>query len=147
MRSGPGTYALILRCDTHAQIRVGRHGLVGVRTGYYVYVGSAFGPGGVRARVSRHVREKATRHWHIDYLRTVAAPVAAWWSDSTRELEHRWARILSGLPGSSPVPRFGSSDCDCESHLFRFVNMPDLERFAHAAGGLIESCSLENNGH
>jgi len=37
--------------------------------GYYIYIGSAFGPGGVRARMLRHLRADKPKHWHIDYLR------------------------------------------------------------------------------
>jgi Uri superfamily endonuclease len=145
VRRERGTYALILRCRTQAQIRVGRRGLLDVRTGYYVYVGSAFGPGGVKARVSRHVREKTAKHWHIDFLRDVAAPVAVWCSYGSRDLEHHWARVLCGLPGAVQVPGFGCTDCACETHLFRFGEMPDAGRFSRVAGGLIESGSLEND--
>ena len=52
-----GTYALVLRSDVSAATEIGRWGRLTIRPGYYVYVGSALGPGGVRARVSRHCRE------------------------------------------------------------------------------------------
>jgi len=147
MRSAPGTYALVLRCGSQAQIPVGRFGVLAVRPSYYVYIGSAFGPGGVRARVSRHVREKTARHWHIDYLRAVAVPVAVWCGYGVRDLEHRWAHIFRGLPGSFPVPGFGCSDCACETHLFRFWKSPRPDCVARAAGGPVEFLSLHNEGN
>ncbi len=145
VKSGHGTYALILRCDTQTQIRVGRQGVLGVQTGYYVYIGSAFGPGGVKARVSRHVRQMKAKHWHIDYLRDVTVPVAVWCGYGTRDLEHRWAQSFCDLPGACPVPGFGCTDCTCESHLFRFGSMPDLARLSHGVNGLTEFCPLRDD--
>ncbi|MFQ5579314.1 MAG: DUF123 domain-containing protein [Nitrospiria bacterium] len=54
MKSEPGTYALILQSRSEARGQVGRLGQINLKPGYYIYVGSAFGPGGVQARVSRH---------------------------------------------------------------------------------------------
>ena len=41
-----GTYALVLSCTTEQRIAIGRLGVLDVRPGCYVYVGSALGPGG-----------------------------------------------------------------------------------------------------
>ena len=46
----PGTYVLVLRCSSNRTIRVGCLGSIRLRPGYYLYVGSGFGPGGLRAR-------------------------------------------------------------------------------------------------
>ena len=126
----PGTYLLILRADSSQRIQVGRWGMLDVQPGYYLYVGSAFGPGGVNARVSRHCRETQARHWHVDYLRDVSVPIEVWCGYGSRDLEHRWAEILAGMCGVSSVPGFGCSDCKCESHLFTSPGKPDFERFA-----------------
>ena len=40
--------------------------------GCYVYAGSARGPGGIRARVRRHLRPDKTPHWHIDQVTAYA---------------------------------------------------------------------------
>jgi hypothetical protein len=37
------TYARLLRCRTARRIRIGRRGVLHLRPGRYVYVGSAFG--------------------------------------------------------------------------------------------------------
>ena len=43
----------------------------------------------------------------------------AWVCHGRKRREHLWARFLSSMPGVSvPMPGFGSSDCDCEAHLF-----------------------------
>ncbi|NIP37734.1 MAG: GIY-YIG nuclease family protein, partial [Candidatus Dadabacteria bacterium] len=69
MNSESGTYTLIYRNRSKTRVQVGRLGKIYIQPGYYIYVGSAFGPGGVRARVSRHFRKTKRSHWHIDYLR------------------------------------------------------------------------------
>ena len=51
-----------------------RFGKLTLAAGQYAYVGSAHGPGGLRARVGRHLRAEKPLHWHIDYL-TAALPV------------------------------------------------------------------------
>lgn len=51
----PGTYALVLASRGEKRIRIGGIGTLRLRTGFYVYVGSALGPGGLaRAREASH---------------------------------------------------------------------------------------------
>lgn len=102
--------------------------------GYYIYVGSAFGPGGVRSRVRRHFQKTKHHRWHIDYLREFTAPVAAWYSHNRERLEHRWARDLEQAAEMVGVAGFGCSDCRCRSHLFRTDAAPDLQRFRRLVG-------------
>jgi len=126
----PGTYALLLRCRRPARLRIGRIGVIRARPGFYVYVGSALGPGGVRARVRHHQRAAGRPHWHIDYVRSRADLVEVWHAHETRRREHQWASIVSELQGASvPLPRFGASDCGCASHLFQFDEQPSIRAF------------------
>lgn len=134
MDAKPGTYALILRSRASTGIEVGRWGRLTIEPGYYIYVGSAFGPGGVRARVTRHCRRDKAKHWHIDYLREFVTPVCAWYSYRPEHREHHWAQAFSAMTETSVVEGFGCSDCTCPSHLFRRTRMPDLRRFASAVG-------------
>ena len=124
--AAPGTYALVLEGRAHADVTVGRWGSLQLQPGYYVYVGSAFGPGGLRARVGRHLRGAGAKHWHIDYLRDWLQPFAVWYSDADRRLEHEWAGVLAGLDALTAVPGIGTSDCPCRAHLFRSAGTPDL---------------------
>ncbi len=65
-----GTYVLILHAGSPAaRVAIGRFGVLAVQPGYYVYVGSAFGPGGLKARLAHHAGPAKSPHWHIDYLR------------------------------------------------------------------------------
>jgi Uri superfamily endonuclease len=125
-----GTYVLWLRLPSARRIVVGGLGAVDFVRGWYAYTGSAQGPGGLAARVGRHIRGNGTLRWHIDFLRRVAAPMAVWCNVSHRRLEHRWAAALAAMPGASlPVPGFGASDCRCRSHLVRFARRPGLHAF------------------
>jgi Uri superfamily endonuclease len=121
----PGTYALVLASAAEREIEVGRIGRLQVVPGYYVYVGSALGPGGLAARVARHQAAEKTARWHIDYLRAAAELAAVWYTRDEYRQECRWAEVLSGLRDAAvPMRGFGASDCGCCSHLFFFEDWP-----------------------
>lgn len=138
MMPKPGTYALILHSQSNAHVEVGRWGRLGVEPGYYIYVGSALGPGGVRARVSRHFRKTRAKHWHIDYLREFVDPVCAWYSYGRKSREHQWACAIRELKQTLAVKGFGCSDCGCYSHLFTTTKKPSLVQFSDAVGSTVE---------
>lgn len=130
-----GSYALILRAFVDRVVRIGRIGHLSVAPGFYVYVGSAFGPGGVRARVAHHMGIAQKRHWHIDYLRRWALPEEAWYTHDPCPREHDWANLFRQSAGASePLHGFGTSDCQCRSHLFRFTRRPSLRSFCRRLG-------------
>jgi len=142
VKPDPGTYALILQCYASEAIQVGRWGQLDLQPGYYIYVGSAFGAGGVRARVSRHLRTGKRKHWHIDFLRAHARPVEAWVSYEAVHLEHTWAGILLDMPGMTPIRGFGCSDCRCSSHLAFTRGDPDFATFTKSLGDGVQVSSL-----
>lgn len=118
----PGTYVLWLYIDEPRIIAVGRLGVENFAAGTYAYVGSAFGPGGLRARLRRHVGGSDTLHWHIDYVRAIAEVRAVWYCATGERLECRWSQTLAALVGTDvPMRGFGASDCDagCDAHLIR----------------------------
>jgi Uri superfamily endonuclease len=114
----PGSYLLLLDLAAPTRLTVGRLGTFDFPAGRYAYAGSARGPGGLRARVVRHVRAEKRLHWHVDYLAACAPVVEVWYVESGERLECVWAVRLSALPGAGlPVEGFGSSDCGCRAHL------------------------------
>ena len=130
MDARPGTYALLLRARSGRRIQIGRCGSLAVRPGWYVYIGSAFGPGGLRARLRHHCRVSERPHWHIDYLRRAATPELVWYSHDPQHREHSWAESVGRLGSAQvPLPGFGTSDCNCRSHLFFFPHPPRLAVF------------------
>jgi Uri superfamily endonuclease len=133
----------VLYTTRNAIVQVGRWGSLALRPGYYIYVGSAFGPGGVRARVSRHCRKSKSKHWHIDYLREKTKVESVWYNQSQTRLEHRWAKALAKCNSSEPVLGFGCSDCGCDSHLFYFSEAPTLDGFTRTLRCSLESWSCD----
>ena len=114
----PGTYVLVMRLRTSTEVTVGKLGVFTLGSGWYHYVGSALGPGGLCARLARHRRKRKRRHWHIDYLVHLLQMREIWWASTSEHVECVWAHALLGLPYTTvPVPGFGSSDCRCPSHL------------------------------
>ena len=135
MKNHPGTYALVLHSESNDEIQVGRWGRLQMCPGYYIYIGSAFGPGGLAARVGRHLRRNKSKRWHIDYLRARAVPVAVWCSYAPKRLEHEWAQALTARADFDPIPGFGCSDCSCPAHLFYAAAEPRLSVCAAALEG------------
>jgi Uri superfamily endonuclease len=138
MKPNPGSYVLVLRSRTSSNTQIGRWGRLDIQPGYYIYVGSAFGPGGVLARVSRHCRENKSKRWHIDYLREWVSPFSVWCSYDSVHLEHRWAQALAKLPELTSIKGFGCSDCNCESHLFFTTRKPVLRTFTKVLEGSLK---------
>ncbi|MBN1178034.1 MAG: GIY-YIG nuclease family protein [Anaerolineae bacterium] len=135
LSSEPGTYALLLSLSHPLPLTVGKLGRFDFPAGVYVYVGSARGPGGLSARLARHLRHPKPLHWHIDYLRAACQPLAVWTVEDEQPRECAWATAVARLPGASqPAPGFGASDCRCPTHLFHFPTPPSLARFREIIG-------------
>lgn len=112
-----GAYALLLRCRRPLAVRYGRNDGLTLPPGSYVYCGSAYGPGGIRARVARHLRAEKPMRWHIDQITTRATISDVLTVPDGRECD--LVARFAAQPGSYfPLPGFGSSDCrTCVSHL------------------------------
>ncbi|KAB1194088.1 DUF123 domain-containing protein [Haloferax sp. MBLA0076] len=127
-----GTYALVFAVP-ETTIEVGALGDCQFDAGGYVYVGSAFGTGGLR-RVLRHRRvasgEHDARHWHVDYLGgTPDVELAHVVCVTEQNVE---CAVSSALDASA-LDGFGSSDCDCDAHLAVFENTETATSLAVAA--------------
>lgn len=139
----PGTYILCLRLDRSHELHIGRLGKNFFHAGNYAYVGSACGPGGLRARLSRHVYGSNHPHWHIDTLRSASDVIGICYAMKSMDdtlsqkiesahvaiseirLECQWCQTIAKIHGVIvPVRGFGASDCrsGCQAHLF---SVPD----------------------
>jgi len=112
-----GTYTLLIERTGSGRIEVGALGDLSFPAGWYAYTGSAFGSGGF-SRIERHERvasgEHDVRHWHVDYLLGVPdTRIDQVFRSPEIDIECAVAGDLAG----SRVREFGSSDCDCDSHL------------------------------
>lgn len=130
MKAHPGSYALIFRCLNEHTVDAGALGRLDLATGYYVYIGSAFGPGGVAARVGHHRQISRKPHWHLDYLRPHLQLMEIWVTHDAERREHQWADQLAVLRGvRRPFIGFGASDCACIAHLFHLGFKPSFSGF------------------
>lgn len=130
LKSHSGTYVLVLESQRQDTLAIGRTKTLVLQKGFYLYVGSAFGPGGVQARVGHHMTPSANPHWHIDYLKQAIPITRIWYAYHRIRREHQWADILQTFPHASiPLKKFGASDCDCEAHLFFFPRLPSVRQF------------------
>jgi Uri superfamily endonuclease len=112
-----GIYCLVFKTPG-CTIRVGALGDLLFQAGWYIYVGSALGSGGLQ-RVRRHIslarlRDKQPR-WHVDYPLTSPefSLMYAVCAITTDRMECRIAGELS----RDSIQKFGCSDCSCLSHL------------------------------
>ena len=109
---------------------MGRLGKLLMEPGFYIYVGSAFGPGGLKARLNHHLKPAVNAHWHIDYLRPYARVIEIWYTTDPIRRELDWVTRLTRLRSMAAVhPGFGASDSNCVSHLFSAMEKPGFERF------------------
>lgn len=146
--------ALTLVIARGSSLRPTRPRTFALLPGTYLYVGSARGPGGLAARVLRHLAARKTRHWDIDFLlhgpRSASARVFAR-ASTARGLECRWARRIARARATFPVVGtregehrashgFGAGDCtrrcgcdraspnSARTHLFRVEWEPTIDR-------------------
>jgi Uri superfamily endonuclease len=136
-RNEPGIYTLILSLSQAEQIKVGSLGVINFAGGFYSYTGSARGPGGLK-RVDRHILVmegiKKIQRWHIDYLLPHTSLMEVFITKTTQDLECSIANALGKQ--LLPVPRFGCTDCRCQSHLHysqELHKMRDATAAAHRA--------------
>jgi Uri superfamily endonuclease len=131
-----GVYCLVLSTPG-AHVRAGARGDLTFQSGWYVYVGSALGPGGL-SRALRHIRFSSSPgkpRWHIDYL--LASPAFTLISViCARTLDKVECLLADALQGEE-IPGFGCSDCSCLSHLFYYEDNP-----VHAVKEVFRSLGL-----
>jgi Uri superfamily endonuclease len=64
----PGAYVLIIELTDSVEVTLRGKPRTTLQPGRYLYCGSAKGSGGIRARLSRHMRPGKVIHWHVDLL-------------------------------------------------------------------------------
>jgi len=133
-----GSYVLVLEVKHTRVLTIGRLGKVRLSAGVYAYTGSAFGSGGLRARLGRYLRGESVKHWHIDHVRAVAEVHACFYTVSDTRLECIWSQALAAIPGATiPVQGFGASDCrsGCAAHLITLPQRVNVRRVLRLAAG------------
>jgi sugar fermentation stimulation protein A len=140
-----GTYLILCEILEPQTIQIGKLGMIPFEASYYCYVGSAMGDYKsstcLEHRVKRHLRSRfqsttkdseihkdpPKKHWHIDYL--LAHPGIqinkVYLFPSGEKIECEIAQWISEF-ADGYIPKFGCSDCTCESHLFRIKEKSPL---------------------
>lgn len=142
-----GSYILIARVKKDSKIDIGKLGKLDFKKGYYCYVGSANGKTvSLENRLKRHIKlsieKKGKLRWHIDYFLTnhnvlLNGVIAFEKKPRKSECEPRKSECepresecgLSHILEKSAdytVKKFGSSDCKCNSHLYRFKSLKKI---------------------
>jgi len=117
-----GAYALVIDLPKDAVLPIARLNDPVLTVGRYVYAGSANGPGGLRARLLRHLKAEKSIRWHIDYLTAMSGVYELAALPGVTECEI--VKVLSAIERTDfPCLGFGSSDCKtCQSH---FLAVPE----------------------
>jgi histidyl-tRNA synthetase len=111
-----GAYVLLIETSAPVAVSIAR-ARCKLTSGRYLYCGSANGPGGLHARLARHMRREKAVRWHVDQLTTRGIVRGAWIFPEGDECA--LVARLAHLP--TPIPGFGSSDCRrCRSHLLHW---------------------------
>ena len=132
-----GTYLLVYELTERATLTVGALGSHELPPGGYVYVGSALGSGGF-SRIDRHERVAAgthdVRHWHVDYL---GGHDAVRLVETIRLVGRDAECALADRLADRPIEGFGSSDCDCVSHLAAYNDVSSAVSAARDAADAV----------
>ena len=120
-----GSYIIVIFLPNSKSVEIGALGELFFPSGFYYYIGSAMGTTStsLENRINRHISLPGNKkiHWHIDYLlkdheciikRIYIIP-------SQQKLECVFAREIQKVSDKS-IKDFGSSDCECKSHLLYF---------------------------
>lgn len=111
-----GAYLLLIRLNRRLRLDLPRLNAEFLDPGCYVYAGSAYGPGGLKARIARHQRRSKRQHWHVDRITSRVRPIAIAVPNG-RECEFV-SRLIDGTQFETAIAGFGSSDCSrCRGHL------------------------------
>ena len=127
-----GTYILEISLQNDIELSIGSLGLIHFKKGLYYYIGSAMGPQGPSTllnRVKRHLKKsyEKKRFWHIDYFleNKNALLTKIMLIPCQIKLECEFARHFLQLADNF-IPNFGSSDCNCKTHLLYFSSSNNL---------------------
>ena len=125
-----GAYLLLVRLAQPLAHGIATLPATTLPAGLYAYCGSAYGPGGLRARVNRHMRKSKAEHWHVDRLTGAGDVVAVALRAGGRECD--LVEVMLAANSTVPIRGFGAADCRrCPAHLLR-----PPEAFDPVAAGL-----------
>ncbi|WP_245913437.1 GIY-YIG nuclease family protein [Caenispirillum bisanense] len=133
--AAPGAYALLIRLPRRCPLPPRFGPSAALPAGRYLYLGSARGGGGIRARCTRHMAADKTLRWHVDWLTTQPGTTVRAAPFPGGDECALTARALAA-GATAPVPGLGASDCPrCAAHLLHLPAALDLRAVAAALAG------------
>ncbi|ABN70508.1 protein of unknown function DUF123 [Staphylothermus marinus F1] len=139
-----GYYVLFINVGKACRITTRSGKKFNIKPGIYVYLGSAFGRGGLYSRIMRHLRKRKKLFWHIDYLLTCKQVEIIEYltiecsKNKCIDYESFISRTLTNM--FEPIKGFGCSDKPKDtSHLFY------CGRSMHRCKSLIEKILANTN--
>jgi Uri superfamily endonuclease len=122
-----GVYVLIIQIKKPISVDVGALGRINFERGLYAYVGSA--QKGLDKRIKRHFERVKRKFWHVDYLLENEAVkiLKVFYKQAGKTEECIIAEEIGRRDVA--VKGFGSSDCKCQSHLFKLNDYNFLKGF------------------
>lgn len=132
-----GVYILVISVGKEISINVGALGEIDFRKGLYTYVGSS--QTNLAKRIERHLKRDKRKFWHIDYLLdgNNAKVLKTFFKKEKKSEECKIAKRISER--SKLIKGFGSSDCNCKSHLFWVKDFNSLIEFIKIELSFIQS--------
>ncbi|GBC75793.1 hypothetical protein HRbin06_01115 [archaeon HR06] len=107
------------------RLKVGSLGFLNFPPSLYLYNGSALNS--LEGRIERHKRKDKKKFWHIDYLIDIASLEDIIVAEAKERLECKVnLGIFERIKGEF-IKDFGSSDCNCVSHLIRVKGEDPLD--------------------
>ncbi len=117
-----GIYKLVIDLSKDKEIKIGKLGTFIFPKGFYIYTGSA--QNGLENRINRHLSSNKKFHWHIDYLLSYAKVIKVFRYVGSKD-ECKLNSVTERSTGAIKIAKkFGSSDCNCTTHLYYFKNIP-----------------------
>ena len=130
-----GAYVLALELAHPVRLNFAKFTGCTLKPGWYIYLGSARGTGGLRARLRRHFLKTKKMHWHVDRLTVAATKSEAFAVCGGDECE-LVAALLDRPEFALAIPGFGSTDCKrCSSHLLQLALQGSQKKTAPERGG------------
>jgi len=117
-----GSYILCIHLANQISVFI-RGRKITLEAGYYLYVGQAFGSGGLSSRLHRHIRKNKKKHWHIDQVTmSEFSSIEGIAVSLNKRTECEIAQQLSKFETIISIEGFGNSDCkSCSSHFFKLL--------------------------
>ena len=132
-----GSYILLIFLPDESRIRIGSLGMLTFPEGYYLYIGSAMGNNNstsLENRVKRHISNETNKKlfWHIDYLlaNKLCLITKIYLIPTIIRLECIISKEISSV-SDNYIKDFGSSDCQCSSHLYYFKEFQGIIDFSN----------------